>query len=330
MHGNRLTTVSIIVLAAFAVLPAMAGGSAYHLVKTIDLPGGKGGHGDWVTFDPDTDTIWLAQSPDHNVVVIDAKTNTVKGVIPNIGNGNVVTLTPKYAFMDDADSGVVTVVDKRTLQQAGTFRPEGKTPDGMVFDPHTNRIFIAEDDSDDAAVVTAEPPFTQVAHFGLKPAHAKDGPDVQLIVPQLHRIYQPVDTVVDVIDTATNAVVAVWRPHVQGNTRALVYDAKTGHLFMGTKGRVMLVLDAASGKTVARITVRQSADETSIDEAVRRAYVGDKAGVVDVVDLDKNAVVDTIPSEKNMHTLAVDTNTHALYVYRGESNKVDVFSYTAP
>src|SRR5713101_8470324 len=89
--------VSIVALTAFATLPAMAAGSAYRLLVTIDLPGDKGGHGDWVTFDPDTDTVWLAQSPDHNVVVIDARTNTVKSVISGISDGNVVALTQKCA-----------------------------------------------------------------------------------------------------------------------------------------------------------------------------------------------------------------------------------------
>jgi DNA-binding beta-propeller fold protein YncE len=330
MRKHVLQTVSIIALTAFATLPAMAAGSAYRLVKTIDLPGDKGGHGDWVAFDPDTDTVWLAQSPDHNVVVIDANTNTVKGVIAGISNGNVVTLTPNYAFMDDADGNLVTVVDKRTLQQIGTFKPQGKTPDSMVFDGKANRMYITADDSNDVTVVKAEPPFEQVAHFALQPAHAKDGPDVALLVATQDRIYQPDDNVLDVIDTKTNRVVAVWKPAVKGDTKSLVYDAKTKHLFMGTTDKKMLVLDAVSGHVVATIPLLGAADETTIDESARRAYVGDKAGVIEVIDLDKNALADTIASEKNVHTLAVNTKTHDIYVYRNESNKVDVFSKAAP
>ena len=329
MYKHVWEMVSIVALTAFATLPAMAAGSAYRLLVTIDLPGDKGGHGDWVTFDPDTDTVWLAQSPDHNVVVIDARTNTVKGVISGISNGNVVALTPKYAFMDDADSDLVTVVDKRTLQRVKTFKPQGKVPDGMVFDAKANRMYITSDGSNDVTVVEASPPFGQVAHFTLRPAHAKDGPDVPLLVPTLDRIYQPVDNVVDVIDTKTNTVVAVWKPGIKADTRSMVYDGQTKHFFMGTTGKEMLVLDG-DGKTVAAIPLQGAADETTIDEGARRAYVGDKAGVIEVVDLDKNVVVDTIPSEKNVHTLAVNTKTHDVYVYRNESNKVDVFSKLAP
>jgi len=50
--------------------------------------------------------------------------------------------------------------------------------------------------------------------------------------------------------------------------------------------------------------------------------------VIEVIDLDTDKIIDTIPSEKNVHTLAVDPGTHRLFVYRNESNKVDVFEPT--
>lgn len=80
-------------LSAACILPAAAQ-TGYKLVKAIDLPGSKGGHGDWVTFDPRTNTVWLSQSPDHNVVVINTRANTVQGVIPGIENGNGIAVGP--------------------------------------------------------------------------------------------------------------------------------------------------------------------------------------------------------------------------------------------
>ncbi len=326
MRKHILRTVSLVALATFATLPAVAAESGYKLVKTIDLPGDKGGHGDYVVFDPATNTVWLAQSPDHQDVVIDAKTNTVKGVVPGIESGNLITMTPKYAFIDDAKSTKVTVLNKRTMKPVGSFTIQGKTPDGMIYDPKTQHIYVAGDDSNDVTVVNATPPFAQVAHFGLQPAQAKDGPDVGTLVPATGMIYQPDDNVVDVIDPATNKVVSVWKPDVKGDAKPMVYDPKTKHLFMGTTDKKMLVLDAKTGEQVASIPLKGSADEVAIDVGARRAFVGDKAGMVEVIDLDQNKLADTIPSEKNMHTLAVDPKTHNVYVYRNESNKLDVFS----
>jgi len=47
-----------IALATVLALPGVAiAASGYKLVKTIDLPGDKGGHGDWVAWDEATGTV---------------------------------------------------------------------------------------------------------------------------------------------------------------------------------------------------------------------------------------------------------------------------------
>jgi DNA-binding beta-propeller fold protein YncE len=326
--SRRIGTMAL--SAAFAVLCVLpaAAGSGYKLIKTISLPGDKGGHGDWVTFDRQTDTVWLAQSPDHNVVVIDAKTMTVKGVVPGIANGNGIAVTPQYAFLAYADHNDVVVVDKNSLKIAARPKPQGKTPDGVAYDWRSDLVYVACDDSNDMTVFRGKPPFPRIAHIRLRPNPDKDGPDVPTYVGAKKRVYQPVHNVVDVIDPATNTIATIWKPDVRGDTKPMAYDAKTNRLFMGTTDKKMLVLDADSGTVVASIPLKGSADETAIDESVRRAYVGDKAGN-EVIDLDTNRVVDTLPSEKNAHTLTVNTTTHDVYVYRGESNKVDVFRKTS-
>src|SRR6266404_556221 len=327
--SRRIRTVALsAALAVICVLPAAAE-SGYKLIKTINLPGEKSGPGDWVAFDRRTDTVWLSQSPDHNIVVIDAKTMKVRGVVPGIANGNGIAITPQYAFVADADSNDVVVVDKNSLKIVATLRPQGKTPDGVVYDWRADWVYVTCDDSNDMTVFRGKPPFAQVAHIQLKPNPDKDGPDVPTYVGAKKRIYQPVHNVVDVIDPATNTIATIWKFDIKGDTKPMVYDSKTNHLFMGTTDKMMLVLDADSGAVVASIPLKGSVDETAIDESVRRAYAGDKAGNIEVIDLDTNSVVDTLPSEKNVHTLAVNTTTHDVYVYRGVSNKVDVFQKTS-
>jgi DNA-binding beta-propeller fold protein YncE len=315
-------------VAVFAAVPAIADSSGYKLIKTIHLPGDKGGHGDWTTFDPATDTVWLSQSPDHNVVVLDAQTMSIKHVIPGIKDGNGIALTPNYAFLSDNGSDVTVVVDKNTFEKVATLHPQGKGPNGTVFDPKIDTVLVTTD-SDDATVFSAQKPFTVVGHFRLQPDPAKDGPDVGLYVPSLDRVYQPVDNVVDVVDLNTRTVTQVLKPGIEGSAKPIVYDSKTDRFILGTTDMKMLVLDGKTGNVVSSIPVSGKVDETVIDEAARRAYVGDKAGKVEVIDLDQDKVVDTLPSEPNVHTLAVDTKTHRIFVYRNVSNKVDVFEPTS-
>ncbi len=306
-----------------ASLQASAATITYKLVKTIDLPGDKGGHGDWTIFNPNTGMVWLSQSPDHSVVVIDTNDNTIAHVIPDIANSNGIGFAGDYAFAADNDSNNVVVIDQKTFAKVSTLTPKGEGPDTVNFLPKEGRIYVSG--TNDATEFSANPPFKVEANIRLSPDPVKDGPDIAVYVTATDRIYQPVDNVVDVIDAKTGKVVDVWDVGIKGSAKAAAYDPKTKHLIVGTGDKKVLILDASSGKVVAVITVPGPVDATVIDEDARRAYVGDKSGVVDVIDLDSNRVVDTIPSEKNMHTLAVDPKRHAIYVYRNESNKVDVF-----
>lgn len=310
-----------LILAAIAV-PAAAQ-TEYKLVKTIDLPGSKGGHGDWTTFDKATHTVWLSQSPDHNVVVIDASTDVVKAVIPGIEDGNGIALSPKYGFLSDNKGNVTVVVDKRTYKKVATLKPEGKGPNGTTYVGKTGNLYVTTD-SGDMTVFSAKAPFKEIVHYRLTPDPAKKGPDGALYVASKGLLYQPIDNVIDVIDPVRNKILATWSPGIETAAKPMVYDHKTQHFLVGTTDLKMLVLDA-NGKTVAAIPVKGNLDETVIDEGARRAFVGDKAGVIEVIDLDHDKLAEVLPSEKNVHTLAVDPKTHTLFVYRNESNKVDVY-----
>lgn len=314
-------------LIAGALVVGLSGAAAaegYKLVKTIDLPGSKGGHGDWVTYDRGTDTVWLAQAPDHDVVVLDARTMTVKGVIPGIEEGNGIATTPRYAFLADGKGNAVVVVDKKTMKKVATLKPAGKTPDSVNYLGRHGEVYVSSD-SNEATVYSDRKPFKERVHFALKPNPAKDGPDVALYVSRTGYVYQPVDNAIDVIEPGKWKIETVWKPGIEKSAKPMVYDRKTGHLIAGTTDKKMLVLDARTGKKLGEIPVAGAVDETAIDETARRAFVGDKAGVIEVIDLDTDKVVGKLPAEKNVHTLAVDTRTHAIFVYMNESNKVNVF-----
>jgi DNA-binding beta-propeller fold protein YncE len=219
----------------------------------------------------------------------------------------------------------LVVVDKRTFRKVASIDSGGKTPDGVNVDTHTGKVFVANDDSNNETVFDSEPPFKRTDTLKLKPEDSKDGPDVALYVRSLDRLYQPVGSNIDVIDPNTNEVLAVWDFGAKSDAKGGIYDSSTNHLIFGTGDRKMLVVDAASGKLVTTIPVTGAVDQTAIDVAKRRAFVGDETGNIEVVDLDSNQVVDHIATEKKVHTLTVDTKTHRVFVYLNASNKVGVF-----
>lgn len=300
--------------------------NGYALLKTINLPGTKGGHGDWLAYDQDTRSVWLAQSPDNNTVVIDTDTNAIKAVIPGVLNSNGLALTPQYAFVADVGNNTVDVIDKRTFQKVGTAKPTGTTPDSTTYVPSTNQVYVASDDNNTEDAIGTAAPFASATTIQLLPQPSADGPDVSTYVASKDKLYQPDQGQVDVIDPHTNTIVATWPILSSGDVKPLVYDPVTNHFLAGTTNNQMLVLDGDTGKVLASIPISGSVDETAIDVGARLAYVGDKAGVVDIINLDTNQLVGDLPAEKGMHTLAVDPTTHEVYVYENNANRVDVFA----
>jgi YVTN family beta-propeller protein len=300
----------------------------YSLQTTISLPGGVGGHGDWVAYDPDTKTVWLAQSPDNNVVVIDTTTNTIKATIPNIGNGNGLAFSSQYAFVADVTNNQTDVIDKRTFQVVARVAQTGTTPDSVSYISSTNQVAVASDDKNVEDFLNATAPFAQTSSLQLTPNPAVTGPDVSLYVPSKDLLYQPVDKQMDVINPHTGAIVATWNLVTTGSVKPAVYDPVTNHFLVGTTNNQMLVVDGNNGTVLSTIAIPGSVDETAIDVSARLAYVGDKSGVVDLINLDTNQLAGQLPAEVNMHTLTVDPTTHDVYVYENGRNTVDVYAPT--
>ncbi|MCG5072217.1 YncE family protein [Paraburkholderia tagetis] len=321
---HKALTLSLAAMGLCAVA-TYAQASQYQLVKTIDLPGAKGGHGDWVTYDKDTHAVWLAQSPNHNVVVIDAKTMAIKKTLTGVDSGNGIDFDANHAYVTDATTGKLIVYDKHSFDRIAAVDSGGKTPDGVNVDTKTGAILLANDDSNNEAVFEPKAPYKLTTTFKLKPEDDKDGPDVALYVAATDRLYQPVGGKIDVINPNTHEIEAVWDFGVKGAAKGGVYDSKTHHLIFGTSDKKMLVVDPATGKLVTTIGVAGAVDQTAIDTDKRRAFIGDKTGNLEVVDLDTNQIVDHIQTEPKVHTLTVDTATHRVYVYLNESNKVGVY-----
>jgi YVTN family beta-propeller protein len=323
--ATRLLFAGLIALAAVAGSASASAQSHYKQIKTIDLPG-KGGHGDWVAFDEATNTVWIGQAPAHNVIVIDAGTLTLKATIPGVQEANGIDLDDRYAYVTDAKSNTLVVIDKQTYSKTATVDSGGKSPDGVAVDRRTGNVLVANDDSDNEVVFESKPPFKRLGVFDLKPQPAKHGPDVGLYVQDFDRLYQPVDNMIDVIDPNTNQVEAVWDFGVKSDAKPMAYDSQTRRLIIGTRDQKMLIVDPSNGKLVATVPFTGGdIDQTAIDVAARRAFMGDKSGNLEVVDLDSYRVIDHISTEKNVHTLTVDPKTHRLFVYLNVSNKVAVF-----
>ncbi|HLI14125.1 MAG TPA: hypothetical protein VKY65_21235 [Alphaproteobacteria bacterium] len=321
---DLVAAIAVLVLASAPAWSADA--VAYKLVKTIDLPGSKGGKGGEVAFDPDTGTVWLCQSPNRNIVVVETKTNTVRQAIEVIDNGGGIAFSEHFAFISDRMDNTTTVIGKRSFETAVALKPDGNSPGATYFDPKHGTLWVTSGSEMTIFKAVGRGGFKRLAGLRLVPYPVKQGAGQGIYVAAKDRIYQPVDGVVDVINPNSRQVERAWQPGEAGRVTSIAYDTKSDRLILGTDAQAVLVLDAKSGKLLHTIPVGGKIGAVAVDAGLRRAYAGDLRGRVDVIDLDRNAVLTTLPSEPEAYGLTVDPTTHFVYVYRSMSNKLDVFA----
>jgi DNA-binding beta-propeller fold protein YncE len=317
-------------LAATGLLLAAVSGAvaaeapSYKLVKTIDLPGPRGGPGGDIQFDPDTGTVWLCQSANHDVVVIETRGNTVRQVIEGIDNGSGIGFSEHFAFLSDAGNNVAVVVGKRSFEKATELKPSGTAPYGIYFDPKRGALWVTAGGEMTIFKAVGHGGFKRLAWLRLKPNPAKAPPGLGLYVAVKDRLYQPVDDTLDVINPNSRKIEHSWRSGGGARIASVAYDAKSDHLLLATEGAGVIVLDARSGRPLAKIALSGKLGQLALDPVLRRGYVANAAGQLDVVDLDRNALITAAAAEPELHGVTADPLTHFVYLYRDRSNKVDV------
>jgi len=309
----------------------------YHLVAIIDLApaGNVTGHGDWVAYDRDTDTVWLSHQPAKNVVVLDNFLNRIRVIIPNVESGNGIAFNSLLAFVADYGTETVKIYDKHNYHLLQTLSTPGG-PDGVYWDSVSRALWVTLDDSSSIAqfLTVLHPnsifdPFedSPTAHIPLNTTAASPaGPDVGVYVAELNRIYQPIDNFINVIDVTTRKINATWTLPFTGSAKGISFDPNTTSLILGTSVGKAFIVNAHNGHVIATIPVPGAIDESAVDYFHRRAFLGDKAGFFDVINLEDHSV-QSVATAALAHSLAIAWNEQWVKVwsYYDQENKVGVY-----
>lgn len=311
--------------------PAPAPAVTVSTQKTIMLPG-KGGHGDVVLADPGAHAVYVAQSPDNNLVVIDTTNNTIKAVLPNIADANGIAYNDAYVYVAESGADVVAVIAKSSWQVVATVPSGGNEPDAVYYVPDTNSVFVANVKSNNMEQFSATAPFSATGTIPLQPSPAKDGPDLGTYSATEDRIYQADENAVLVINPRTRAIEKmITLPLPNGETtKDMYYDQGHKLLWMATSAPEVLAVDPASGTVVATVKTASGGDEVAVDAKRGLLFVGEKSGVIGVIDMNTHRNVTDVKTEKDFHTLDYLPDTGMIYAYLNDSNKVDVDRVSAP
>jgi hypothetical protein len=308
------TLLAIASLAAISVVgsssrAAAAGSSGYQVIKTIPVPGDDGW--DYVAVDSAARRIYISHGT--HVVVMNADTYAIEGDIPDTPGVHGIAIAPDLGrgFISSGRANTATIFDLKTLKTIGTAKTDAN-PDAIVYDSVSKRVFTFNGRGKNATVINAtDGTLVGTIPLGGKPEFAAADGKGKMFVNN-----EDTSEVME-IDTQKLAVTHRWPLAPCKSPSGLAMDLKNRRLFAGCDDKVMVVVNADTGKVIANLTIGDGVDANAFDPATDDAFASNGDGTLTVIhedSPDKFTVIDNVPTKKSARTMGLDLKTHNIFL----------------
>jgi YVTN family beta-propeller protein len=298
----------IICSVAFQVCNA-ASAELYKPVTEIPI----GGEGGWDILEVDSAAHRAYVSHATKVVVIDLEKNAVAGEIADTPGVHAFVVVPELGigFSSNGKENKVSVVDLKTLATKAKV-DTGESPDAMVYEPKRGEVYVFNHRGNSATVIDAKS-LKVVSTITLS-----GSPEFGAVDAAAGRVYVNIEdkSEVSAIDTTTHEVVAHWPLAPGEEPTGIAFDPQHHRLFASCN-KLMVMLDTMSGKVVGSVPTGGGADGCAFDPETQLAFASCGEGVTTIAkeeSPDKLTVVQTLKTERSARTMALDPQTHRIYL----------------
>jgi hypothetical protein len=301
---------------ALVAAPAIVAAQTFKVTKyTI---GGEGGT-DYLTADPVTGRVYISRGT--HIMIVDEATGKVLGDIPDTPRTHGIALAQRdgHGFTTNAGDSTSTMFDLKTMAVIKKVHAGIDGLDGIMYDDHTDKILTIDHSHPTGTAVVIDPKSGDVvARVELNGRGPEGG-----VSDGKGRIFINLEdkNAIDVVDTKSWKVIATWPIAPCDGPTGIAMDRGANRIFSGCSD-TSVVVDATSGKVVARIPNGNGVDALGWDQAQKLMYIpAGRSGNVTVVhedSPDKYTVVATVPTMVGAKTIAVDETRHVAYAFTPE------------
>lgn len=308
MKRMALVLASLMVTSTACV--AAATSSTYTVLQRYVL----GGEGKWdyLTFDASTNRLYIARG--NRVMVMDTSNGKLVGEVPGAIGAHRVVLVPEQhrGYVSNGHGNSVMPFDLVTLKPQPAIAISGKSPDAMLFDEASGKLWAFNGHSNSATEID---PVTQKESGTVtlpgKPEFA--------VTDNSGHIYVNLEdkSQITEIDARAGKVFASWSLAPCEGPTGLAIDVKHARLFSACANQHLVVMDANDGHRVAVLPIGNDPDAAGYDERAGVVYSSNADGTLTVIrqdDADHYAVIASVATAKSARTLAVDEAMHRVYL----------------
>jgi DNA-binding beta-propeller fold protein YncE len=148
-------------------------------------------------------------------------------------------------------------------------------------------------------------------------------PEFAVADSEAGRVYNNLEdkSEVAVIDTKTHRVVSRWPISPGEEASGIAFDLAHHRLFLGCSNQKMVMMDSTSGKVITCVPIGSGVDANAFDPGTQLAFASCGDGTVTVAhedSPDKLTVVQTLKTKPRAKTMALDPQTHKIYLASAE------------
>jgi DNA-binding beta-propeller fold protein YncE len=309
--GGGVALSWLIALASISLALSAPAAQPYKIVKFTQTMG-TGGI-DYVYADNDGGRLYVPRGSE--VLVFDLVTLKSAGTIPNArARGVAVDPKSRHGF---CSSSPVVMWDSKTLETIKTVEVQGR-PDGIMFEPLTERIYVLSHSQPNATVIDAKDG-SVVGTIDLGGAPEQAASDGQ---GHLYVCIEDKDNIA-VVDVKTLKVTAHYDIAGKGGGPAgLGFDTKNHILFaMCHDPQTCVVLNADDGKILATVLIGRGTDGGGFNPNTMEAFSSQGDGTLTIIKETSPTsfeVEQTVQTKSRAKTCTLDTKRNLIIVITTE------------
>ena len=293
-----------------AAIPANAQTkTGIHLLHTDKIY--SDGGWDYLLADHASQKLYVSHGTQVNI--LNEKTGDSVGVITNtVGvHGILIMHDLKKGYTSNGKTGDLSVFNISTNAVIKRIKT-GDNPDAIFYDEFSKKIYVCNGHSLNISVI--DPVTDQVIiniPLGGKPETAvSDGKG---------KIFVNLEDKSEVLSIDAKSFKVLQRFKLEGGEEpaGLAIDRVTSRLFVGCANKLLLVLDAQTGKKITSLPIGDGSDGVAFDPELKLVYSSNGDGTLTVIkeiSANKFTVAENIKTAQGARTLTLDYTTHHIFM----------------
>ncbi len=273
---------------------------------------------DYLSIDSKNNNIYVSHG--NQVNILSKNGGESVGVIHNTAGVHGIAIAEEFGkgYTTNGNSGTSTVFDLRNFMVMSQIKV-GENPDAAFFDDYSKKVIVFNGKSQNATIIDAQSDqvLTTIPLGGKPEAGVSDGKG---------KVYVNIENTGEIVcfDINTYKILSRFKLNGAEEPSGLAIDRATSRLFTVCANKVMLILDAKTGKQIASLPIGAGADGVVFDPSTKLIYSSNGEGTVTVVkemSAAKFIVQETVKSAPGARTIALDLVTHHIFLPTADFEK---------